>query len=46
MNWITDELAIGTYLEAQDAELLKQHAFRSVLSLDGSLLPRHAAHMA
>lgn len=43
MDWITEHVAIGTALEARDAEFLTQHAFRSVVSLDGSLLPRHAA---
>jgi protein-tyrosine phosphatase len=42
MDWITDEVAIGNYLEAQDALLLKQHAFRSVVSLDGTLTAAHA----
>lgn len=42
MDWITDEIAIGNYLEAQDAALLSQHAFRSVVSLDGSLTAKHA----
>ena len=45
MDWITDEVAIGSYLEAQDAALLKQHAFRSMVSLDGSLTARHAAEL-
>ena len=43
MDWITDEVAIGNYLEAQDVALLKQHAFRSVVSLDGSLSAKSAA---
>lgn len=42
MDWITDEVAIGNYLEAQDAALLKQHGFRSLLSLDGTLTPERA----
>ena len=37
MDWITDRVAIGNYLEAQDTDLLRRHAFRSVLSLDGTL---------
>ncbi len=45
MDWITDEVAIGNYLEAQDAALLKQHGFRSVLSLDGTLTEQHAARL-
>jgi protein-tyrosine phosphatase len=45
MDWITEQVAIGNYLEAQDAELLLAHAFRSVLSLDGSLSSRRAAEL-
>jgi hypothetical protein len=37
VNWITDRVAIGNYLEAQDAEFLREHGFRSALSLDGTL---------
>ena len=43
MDWITDQIAIGNYLEAKDVALLKQHGFRSALSLDGTLAERHAA---
>ncbi len=43
VDWITDEVAIGNYLEALDAALLKQHGFRSALSLDGTLTEQHAA---
>lgn len=43
MNRITDEVAIGNYLETRDVELLKQHGFRSILSLDGTLTAKHAA---
>lgn len=43
MDWITEQIAIGNYLEAQDLELLRAHGFRSVLSLDGSLSSRRAA---
>jgi protein-tyrosine phosphatase len=42
MDWITDTIAIGNYLEAQDAELLGQASVRSVLSLDGSLTQQRA----
>jgi len=45
VDWITDQVAIGNYLEAQDAALLMQHGFRSALSLDGSLAERHAAEI-
>jgi protein-tyrosine phosphatase len=40
---ITDYVAIGSFLEAMDTALLRQHGFRSVLSLDGTLTEQHAA---
>jgi len=43
VDWITNEVAIGNYLEALDAAFLKQHGFRSALSLDGTLTEKHAA---
>jgi protein-tyrosine phosphatase len=43
VDWITPEVAIGDYLEAQDTALLKRHGFRSVVSLDGTLTAKHAA---
>ena len=43
VDWITDEVAIGNYLEVLDAALLKHQGFRSVLSLDGTLTEQHAA---
>ncbi len=45
MDWITDDVAIGNYLEAQDATLLNKHGFRSVVSLDGTLTAKHAAEL-
>jgi protein-tyrosine phosphatase len=45
MDWITDEVAIGNYLEAQDTALLRASRFRSVLSLDGTLTPGQAADL-
>jgi protein-tyrosine phosphatase len=45
MDWITDAIAIGNYREAQDTELLRRHGIVSVLSLDGTLAPRHAAEL-
>jgi protein-tyrosine phosphatase len=45
MDWITDAVAIGNYLEAQDAALLKQSGIRSVVSLDGTLSTKHAAEL-
>jgi protein-tyrosine phosphatase len=40
VDWITDRVAIGNYLEARDSALLKRHGFRSALSLDGTLAER------
>lgn len=37
MDWITDAVAIGNFREARDAALLARHAFRSAVSLDGTL---------
>jgi protein-tyrosine phosphatase len=45
LDWITDEVAIGNYLEAQDATLLRQHAFRSIVSLDGTLSAQQSAEL-
>ncbi len=45
MDWITDQLAIANYLEAQDGVLLKQQAIRSVLSLDGTLQRENAPQL-
>jgi hypothetical protein len=45
MDWITDGVAIGNYLEAQDPELLRRHGFRSVLSLDGTLVSDDASRL-
>lgn len=40
MDWITDQIAIGNYLDAQDVELLRREGIVSILSLDGSLAGR------
>jgi hypothetical protein len=45
VDWITDQVAIGNYLEAQDVAFLKCHGFRSALSLDGTLVERQAAEL-
>jgi hypothetical protein len=37
VDWITDTIAIGNYLEAQDRQLLQSQSIASVLSLDGTL---------
>ena len=38
MDWITDQIAIGDYREAQDARLLSEHSFGSVLGLISTLM--------
>lgn len=43
MDWITDEIAIGNYLEAVDVELLRREKFASALSLDGTLYGKEPA---
>ena len=40
MDWITNQIAIGNYLDAQDKELLQKEGIASILSLDGSLSGR------
>ena len=45
MDWITEVVAIGNYLEAQDPALLRKFGVRSVLSLDGSLKHEQAAEL-
>jgi protein tyrosine phosphatase (PTP) superfamily phosphohydrolase (DUF442 family) len=45
VDWITDQIAIGNYVEAQNTELLHHHGFRSVLSLDGSLTTEDAGRL-
>src|SRR5947209_20160752 len=37
MDWITEDIATGNYLDAQDAALLQREGIRSVLSLDRTL---------
>jgi protein-tyrosine phosphatase len=45
MDWITDRIAVGNYLDAQDVELLRKEAISSVLSLDRTLQGRNAAEL-
>jgi protein tyrosine phosphatase (PTP) superfamily phosphohydrolase (DUF442 family) len=40
MDWITDQIAIGNYLDAQDLELLRREGIASILCLDGCLAGR------
>src|SRR5262249_21783797 len=42
MDWVTDEIAIGNYLEAQDTTLLRREGIRSVLCLDRTLQEQDA----
>jgi len=37
MDWITDNLAIGNYLDAQNGELHERESIRSLVCLDGKL---------
>jgi hypothetical protein len=45
MNWITEDIALGNYLEVQDAALLRQEGIGSVLSLDRTLQGRNPAEL-
>src|SRR4051812_14906672 len=52
MDWITEKIAIGNFVDATNCELLKQHAFRSILCLDSAVPPpkiqglaRHVIHL-
>lgn len=45
MNWITDNIAIGNYLDAQDTNLLQMEGIKSVLCLDRTLQGKVAADM-
>jgi predicted protein tyrosine phosphatase len=45
MDWITDRIAIGNYLDAQDKENLQKEGIASIVSLDGSLAGRSPAEL-
>jgi len=45
MNWITRNVAIGNYQEAQDVALLRQEGFRAVLGLIPTLQGKTAAEV-
>lgn len=45
MNWITDDIAIGNYLDVQDVSLLRKEGIVSVLSLDRALSEQDAEAM-
>lgn len=42
MNWVTDEIAIGDWRDATDADLLRRESVWSILSLIGKLVGRSA----
>ena len=42
MDWITDEIAIGDWRDAMNAELLRREGMMSILSLIGMLVGRSA----
>jgi protein-tyrosine phosphatase len=45
VDWITEQVAIGDYREAQNAELLRRAGFGSVLGLVGTLLGKSPADL-
>ena len=52
MDWITDRIAIGNFVDSTNVELLQEHAFRSILCLDCTVPPpkieglaRHVVHL-
>jgi protein-tyrosine phosphatase len=45
MDWITDDVAIGNYLEAQDVDLLRVHGINSIVSLNRTLQEKDAARL-
>jgi protein-tyrosine phosphatase len=45
VDWITEHIAVGNYLEAQDADLLRREGIASVLSLDRTLQAGDAARL-
>ncbi|HEX5272013.1 MAG TPA: dual specificity protein phosphatase [Gemmataceae bacterium] len=45
MDWITDRIAVGNYLEAQDAGLLQEQGIVSILSLDRTLTAADATRL-
>ena len=42
MDWITDEIAIGDWRDARDAEMMRRESIWSILSLIGKLVGRSA----
>jgi protein tyrosine phosphatase (PTP) superfamily phosphohydrolase (DUF442 family) len=39
MDWITDRIAIGNYVDATDPDLLQKAGFKSILCLDCNIAP-------
>ena len=37
MDWITDKIAIGNYLDAENADLRSEYSIRSMICLSGKL---------
>lgn len=42
MNPVTDTIWIGTFVEARNVSLLRAHGIRSIVCLDGELVPGEA----
>ena len=45
MDWVTDSIAIGNYLDTQDAERLARDGVRSIFGLDGKLRGKTAQEL-
>jgi len=45
MDFITDSIAIGNFIDASNVENLRENGIRSIVSLDGKLLTEHAIHL-
>jgi protein-tyrosine phosphatase len=45
VDWVAEGVAVGNYLVAQDADLLREQGVRSVLCLDRTLQGRQAAEL-
>jgi protein tyrosine phosphatase (PTP) superfamily phosphohydrolase (DUF442 family) len=52
MNWITDQIAIGNYIDATEYTAVKRAGFKSILCLDCTIfardiegIPRHVVHL-
>jgi protein-tyrosine phosphatase len=45
VDWITDDIAIGNYVDAEDSLLLRQESVGAILGLTRTLLGRDAAEL-